>query len=83
MTHSRHIAIVKESASKENLYKFVIAFQSPITNHVEHRIIYSPHYGEGIGWLDSTIKFYKERNISFIAYANGEVYDFEGSLMFE
>lgn len=80
MNRQQCLEIISENNQRSQLYQFVIFYKSPVTDQVEHRIIYSPQFAEGIGWLTDTLKFYKERSIPFAAYSCGGIYDSEGVL---
>lgn len=56
----------------------IIFYCSPITNEVESRDMMSTSYNEVVLWAQQLEKFYKEINVSYVVYVNGEMFDSYG-----
>ena len=56
----------------------IIFYRSPITNEVESRDMMSTSYNEVVLWAQQLEKFYKEINVSYVIYVNGEMFDSYG-----
>ena len=67
-------------AELNNLHVAILFSRCPISDQVEHRIIYSPSYTECLGWLEEATKIAASINKPYVSYLDGEMRDSRSDL---
>ena len=71
------------SLAGKGVFPVVVFFKSPVTNDVECRQVFFVEGFEASLWAEEVTKFYKDKDIPYALYLNGQFQDSYGTLFGE
>ena len=71
------------SLAGRGVFPVLVFFKSPVTNDVECRQGFFVEGSEASLWAEGLTKFYKDKEIPYILYLNGQLEDSYGTLFGE
>lgn len=69
-------------ARKNDLHYAIIFNRCPISNQVEHRLVYSDSYLEVLQWLEEVTKVAKQYDKPFVTWLDNEMRESSSAVLF-